>query len=191
MQRAQQSPLKSMVLCALFAALIAVGAFIQIPLPMGDYFTLQFMFVLLAGLILGPYWGALSVALYLFIGLVGFPVFAAGGGIGYVLRPSFGYLIGFALTAFVTGWIANRKPETKHPFWYYLLAVFAGMIVTYSIGFAYKYAILNFYTHETTTLWAIILASLPLDIPGDLALCVVSALVGPRLRKIYREGDNV
>ena len=191
MQRAQQSPLKSLVVCALFAALIAVGAFVQIPLPMGDYFTLQFMFVLLAGIILGPYWGTLSVLLYLFIGLVGFPVFAAGGGIGYVLRPSFGYLIGFAVTAFVTGWVARPKAHEKRPIWHYLLAVFAGMLVTYAIGFAYKYAILNFYTHETTTLWMILLASLPLDIPGDFILCLVSAAIGPRLQKIYHEGERV
>lgn len=41
-----------MVLCAMFTALVAVGAFIQIPVPYMDYFTLQFFFVLLAGLIL-------------------------------------------------------------------------------------------------------------------------------------------
>ena len=55
---------KSMVLCAMFTALVAVGAFIQIPVPYMDYFTLQFFFVLLAGLILGGNKGAISVGCY-------------------------------------------------------------------------------------------------------------------------------
>ena len=58
---------KSMVLCAMFTALVAVGAFIQIPVPYMDYFTLQFFFVLLAGLILGGNKGAISVGCYVWI----------------------------------------------------------------------------------------------------------------------------
>ena len=82
-----------MVLCGMFAALVAIGAFIQIPVPYMDYFTLQFFFVLLAGLILGADKGAISVGCYVLLGLVGVPIFAAGGGIGYIFRPSFGYLL--------------------------------------------------------------------------------------------------
>ena len=94
-----------MALCSLFTALIAIGAFLQIPLPNFDYFTLQFFFVLMAGMLLGARLGALSAALYVLIGLLGIPVFAAGGGISYVLRPSFGFLLGFIVTAFCSGWI--------------------------------------------------------------------------------------
>ena len=93
----------SMVLCGMFAALVAIGAFIQIPVPYMDYFTLQFFFVLLAGLILGADKGAISVGCYVLLGLVGVPIFAAGGGIGYIFRPSFGYLVGFIVSAYVTG----------------------------------------------------------------------------------------
>ncbi|MEA4988261.1 MAG: biotin transporter BioY, partial [Anaerovorax sp.] len=71
---------KKLVLCSLFSALIAVGAFIQIPVPFMDYFTLQFLFVLLAGMILGSKLGMISVAVYVAAGLAGFPIFAAGGG---------------------------------------------------------------------------------------------------------------
>ena len=71
---------KKMVLCALFAALVAIGAFIQIPVPNLDYFTLQFFFVLLAGMLLGPRVGPLSIAVYVAIGLLGIPICAAGGG---------------------------------------------------------------------------------------------------------------
>ena len=56
-----------MVLCGMFAALVAIGAFIQIPVPYMDYFTLQFFFVLLAGLILGADKGAISVGCYVLL----------------------------------------------------------------------------------------------------------------------------
>ena len=90
---------KEMVLCGMFTALVAAGAFIQIPVPYMDYFTLQFFFVLLAGIVLGGKIGAVAVGVYVLLGLLGVPIFAAGGGIGCVLRASFGYLVGFIVTA--------------------------------------------------------------------------------------------
>ncbi len=126
---------KNQILCAMFAALIAVGAFIRIPVPYMDYFTLQFFFVLMAGFLLGDKLGAISVSCYILIGLLGVPVFAAGGGIGYVLRPSFGYLIGFAFAAFVTGKLSRKMSVS---FNHYFLAALAGFAVTYLIGIIYK-----------------------------------------------------
>ena len=87
---------KDMIMCALFTALIAVGAFIKVPVPVVP-FTLQFLFTMLAGLIMGGRLGAVSVGLYAVLGLAGLPIFAEGGGIWYVMKPSFGYIIGFAL----------------------------------------------------------------------------------------------
>lgn len=83
---------RSLVYCALFTALIAVGAFIKIPIPVVP-FTLQYLFTMLAGILLG----SLSVLAYMILGLIGLPIFSEGGGIGYVFKPSFGYIIGFAL----------------------------------------------------------------------------------------------
>ena len=102
-----------MVLCGMFAALVAIGAFIQIPVPYMDYFTLQFFFVLLAGLILGADKGAISVGCYVLLGLVGVPIFAAGGGIGYIFRPSFGYLVGFIVSEPVGTITPYRKAAAK------------------------------------------------------------------------------
>lgn len=171
---------KELVMAALFTALTAIGAFIQIPVPFMDYFTLQFLFVVLAGLLMGPRLGAVSVGAYVALGLVGFPVFAAGGGIQYIFRPSFGYLLGFIVAAFVAGKLVQREAEPS--FRQYLAAAFSAMAVTYLIGFAYKYMILNFYTNEPTSILTIALASLPLDIPGDAVLCVAAAGLAGRLR---------
>lgn len=102
-----------MIRCALFTALIAIGAFIQVPVPYLDYFTLQFLFVILSGMILGPKYGAISVVIYVLIGLMGIPIFAAGGGIQYIFRPSFGYLLGFIAAAFTVGIVAKNIKANK------------------------------------------------------------------------------
>ena len=69
-------------LVAMFAALSAIGAFIRVPMPMVP-FTLQLFFTTMAGLLLGGELGALSVGVYVLIGLLGLPVFTGGGGFSY------------------------------------------------------------------------------------------------------------
>ena len=110
MKEKSKSTVYSLILCALFAALIAVGAFIKIPVPFVP-FTLQLLFTTLAGIVLGPKYGALSVGVYILIGLCGVPIFTQGGGPAYVLQPTFGYLIGFLIGTFVTGLIVHKVPR--------------------------------------------------------------------------------
>ena len=74
---------KNLVLIALFAALVAIGAFIKIPMPLVPI-TLQFAFCLLAGEVLGVK-GGTAVLIYVIMGLIGLPVFTEGGGFMYVL----------------------------------------------------------------------------------------------------------
>lgn len=171
---------KALVLCGMFTALVAVGAFIQIPVPYMDYFTLQFFFVLLAGIILGGKKGALAVGCYVALGLMGIPIFAAGGGIGYIFRPSFGYLLGFIGTAFVTGTICDKR---KNSYGNFFAACLAGFAVTYAIGILYKYMILNFYADTPATMAVIFLSCFPLDLPGDFVLCILASGIGLRLKK--------
>ena len=177
------------VICGLFAAMIGISAFIKIPIPHLDYFTLQFLFVLLAGMLLGSKLSGTSVAVYVITGLMGFPIFAAGAGITYVLRPSFGYLIGFILCAFVTGLICEKIKSTKIS--KYLIAAFCGFLVTYAIGLTYKYFILNFYMGTEIPFVTIFLSCFPLDIPGDIVLCIMASLLSSKLNKyIKRENLN-
>lgn len=100
---------RDLVLFALFTALIAIGAFIRIPVPFCP-FTLQLLFTTLAGLLLGSRRGAASVAVYVFLGLIGLPVFTSGGGPSYIFQPTFGYLLGFIGGAGLTGYIAHQVP---------------------------------------------------------------------------------
>ncbi len=171
---------RTLALCGLFTALVAVGAFIQIPVPFMDYFTLQFLFVILAGMLLGSKKGAVAVGTYVIIGLIGIPIFAAGGGPGYIFRPSFGYLLGFIAAAWVVGFVVEKRGN--HSYGAMLLAALCGFLVTYAIGLTYKFLILNVYLDTPTPLLLVFLSCFPLDIPGDLFLCLTGAYLGKRLR---------
>ena len=139
---------KSLILCSLFAALIAIGAFIKIPVPIVP-FTLQVLFSTLAGLLLGPRLGVISVGIYLLLGLVGLPIFTKGGGPSYIFQPTFGYLIGFLIGVYVTGSIAHK---TKNPSLKRLItASLVGLTIVYIIGMIYYYLIANFYLNTPLT----------------------------------------
>ena len=108
--------LRELVLITLFAALTALGARVAIPLPFTPVpVTLQVLFPLLAGLLLGSKRGALSQVEYVAAGLAGLPVFAKGGsGLAYFLGPTGGYLLGFIAAAFVVGELAVKmRASTK------------------------------------------------------------------------------
>ena len=176
--------IKEIILCSSFAALIAVGAFIKIPVPVVP-FTLQFLFTDMAGLLLGSRLGFIAVMSYIAVGLAGLPVFAQGGGLSYILQPSFGYLIGFALGAFVTGKIAERF---KNPsFKILMFANFAGLLTVYALGMIYYSLMSNFYLGDPIGLWPLFLYCFILAVPGDIALCFLSASLGKFLIPILRE----
>lgn len=169
---------RQMILCALFTALIAVGAQIKVPLPVVP-FTLQFLFTTLAGLLLGGRLGALSVAVYLVLGLVGAPVFTEGGGPAYLLKPSFGYLIGFMLGAWLTGKIAFSARRLS--FKLAVAASAAGLAAVYLCGMAYCCLISNFVLAQPLSFEALFIYCFLLAVPGDILLCFVGALIAVRL----------
>ena len=175
---------RNLVLCSQFAALIAVGAFIKIPIPVLP-FTLQFLFTMLAGLLLGGRYGALSVCAYIVIGLMGFPVFTEGGGLLYIFKPTFGYIIGFALASYATGTFANRVPNPS--FGRLLAANLMGLGIVYLLGMAYYYFISNFYLDTTIGLWTLFLYCFILAVPGDIALCFLAAVLGKQLIPLMKQ----
>lgn len=174
-----------MVLCSLFVALIAVGAFLKIPVPVVP-FTLQYLFTMLAGLLLGGKKGCAAVCVYILLGLAGLPIFAQGGGIGYVFQPSFGYIIGFAVGAFVTGAIANRVPRPGYG--RLLAADFIGLAIVYLFGMVYYYLVSRFYLKDPIGIWPLFLYCFILVVPGDIVLCILGAVLGKRLIPLRKEG---
>ena len=171
---------KDLVLTAMFTALITAGAYIRIPVPVCP-FTLQFLFTTLAGIVLGKNKGAAATALYVVLGLAGLPVFTGGGGIEYVLQPTFGYLIGFAAGAWLTGKIIETSPDGSLA--RYVAACLAGLAVVYGCGMAYVYVINNFYLGTPLGLWPLILYCFLLAVPGDIVLCLLAAVLGRKIRR--------
>ena len=100
--------LRMLVFASLLAALMTAGAFISIPVGPVPI-VLQNMFVFLAGLLLGSRWGLASVGVYLLAGACGLPVFAGGmGGIGRIVGPTGGYLIGYLPAVFIIGYLSQK-----------------------------------------------------------------------------------
>ena len=130
-----RNAIKRNLTIALFAALMAAGAFIRIPVGPVPV-TLTSFFMLLAGLLLGPAAGATSVAVYLLIGTIGLPAFAGGSGPAVFAGPTGGFLIGYLAAVFVCGLIsagteqisAGRFPLRD------ILAVIAASLLLYAAG---------------------------------------------------------
>jgi biotin transport system substrate-specific component len=165
------------------ATLTAIGAIIRIPMipvPM----TLQTYFVLLAGNLLGPVWGAVSMIVYLLLGLIGLPVFAGGSGFGIVLSPTFGYLIGFPVSAYFVGKKAGvfKHKKNNKPFFIFWFIQLQGLFIVYIFGVLYLFLIKNLYIHESFPIKQAILLGFIVFLPGMMIKSMLAAITVVRLR---------
>lgn len=183
-----KTKIRDITYIAIFTALIAAGAFIKVPIPVCP-FTLQLLFTTLAGIMLGGKKGAISVLCYIILGLIGVPIFASGGGIFYVLQPTFGYLIGFCLGSYVTGKIANssRSLTMKR----LLTANFTGLLIVYTFGMVYYWIIMTFYVGSGIGIWTLFLYCFILAVPGDIVLCILAAVLSKRVVAVIRRNGIV
>lgn len=135
----QHTKLRMLIITALFTAIISILAQVAIPMPLGVPITGQTLAIGLAATILGSRYGTLSVVLYLLLGAIGVPVFAQmTGGIGIIVGPTGGFLVGFIPTTFIMGYYLEKTSFTvKHA----LIANIIGMFITLFFGTIWlKYA---------------------------------------------------
>jgi biotin transport system substrate-specific component len=180
--RQQRSWLLDAVLVVLFSAFVALTAQVEIPLwpvPL----TLQTLGVLFTGAVLGSRRGALALLLYLTEGALGLPVFAGGAsGVGYMLGPTGGYLVGFVVAAGVVGRLAQRGWDRRLV--WAAVAMVIGNVLIYACGVAWLAVFLG-------DLWGALVKGMLLFVVGDLIKIAVAALTLPGGWKLARRRDSL
>ncbi|MFD2262391.1 biotin transporter BioY [Lacibacterium aquatile] len=169
---------KSLVLIALFTAIIVVLGFIPpimlgfIPVPIHA----QSLGVLLAGVVLGARGGLFSVLLLMVLVAIGMPLLAGGrGGLGVFTSPTTGYLIGYLPAAFAAGWIAARVARSTSGGW----KLFAGFFLAGAVGVAldHIFGIAWLIGYSGLSPKSAIVGDLAF-VPGDLIKAAIAAYVG-------------
>ncbi|MFI7496122.1 biotin transporter BioY [Kocuria sp. M4R2S49] len=175
------------VLVAVFAALIAALGLVPpitvgiIPVPI----TLQTLGVMLAGALLGPVRGMLSVVVLHALVLAGLPLLAGGrGGLGVFLGPTGGYLVGWIAAALVIGvlvkyWAIRRTGRTTRFAAVLLSVVVGGIVVIYAFGIPWT-AVVTGLPLSTSALGSLVF------VPGDLLKAVVATLAAINVHRSYR-----
>jgi len=165
---------RNLTACAMMVAILAVLAQISIPMPSQVPLTLQTAGIILAGLILGSQKGVLTVLVYIILGAVGAPVFAAGrAGLGVVAGPTGGFFAGFVLAVFLIGWFLKENSSLIKS---YLIVALATLMII-ACGVIYY------------SIWAKI--SLPASflavglpfLPGDVIKLLIFTPLGLAVRK--------
>lgn len=170
--------IRSMVMTALFAALLVVLSFISIPLPFSTVpITGQTLGIMLIGSILGPIEAAGAVIVYLLLGAVGLPVFAGGhSGLGVLFGPTGGFLFSFIFAAIV---ISLLKGDGKKALRLALANTIGGIIVVYLIGVPWLSFMIKVSLTKALAIGA--LPYLPLDIIKVVFAVIIAVAVNRRL----------
>jgi len=162
---------------ALLAALTAVGAYIAIPIGPVPI-VLQNLFVYLMGLLLGLRWGLAGIGVYLLAGAVGLPVFSGGrGGLGHLIGPTGGYLVGFIPAVAVVGFITEK---TRGKLAFGILALILATASIYICGVYWLSTVTNM-----TFSKALMVGMVPF-LPGDLVKIVAALTIAWKMRPILQ-----
>jgi len=171
------------VFAAVFAALIAVSNFFQIPTPLGVPIVLKNMFVVLSGAVLGGFYGGIATLILIVAGLIGIPVFVIPGGIGVFNTPLGGYIIGYFVGSLCAGLVCglpkvSEKKLRPVPVIRLCIGSFLGFALILVCGSLYMM------TLKSMTLKAALLAGTAPFIIGDLIKLALGIALALALRPI-------
>lgn len=166
---------RDLILCGIFASITAILSQISIPLPFTTVpLTMQTFAVGLTGVILGARKGFTSQLIYVLVGAVGLPVFAQmTGGMGIVLGPTGGYILGFPVMAFVIGYFKDKFDSQIA----IIFGMILGLLIDYSLGTTMFILIT-----KMTLMQALAYCVIPF-IPLDLVKVVFVTILGTTLSK--------
>lgn len=174
MENTQKISTRQLTLIAVMTAVTCILGPLSLPIGIVPI-SLTNLAIYLAVYALGTKRGTLSYIVYLFIGVVGLPVFSGfSGGFTKLLGPTGGYLIGFVFMAFISGIFIDKFSDKIYMCF---LGMVLGTIVTYLLGTAWL-------SYETKlTFNAALYAGVIPFIPGDLVKMIIASLIGPQIRK--------
>ncbi|MYL41195.1 MULTISPECIES: biotin transporter BioY [Virgibacillus] len=195
LRQPKQLSVTDLSLIAMFVAFMSIGANITAWAPFlqigGVPITLQTFFCFLSGALLGGRRGAIAMVVYVLIGLTGMPVFAGlKGGLSTLLSPTFGFILSFIFTAYITGKVIEYKqqPTMKR----FIAASIIGLLFNYLIGTNYMYLSFAYFMDANQSItyvdaWLIMLAYLPID----LLTIFVAAMIAPRIYLIIHQSARM
>ena len=167
---------RKLAMTSVMAALMCLaGMLVHMVSPGLVPFSVLPVLVLMSGLILDAEYAAMAMLVYLVLGLFGLPIFAGApfGGLGYILKPTFGFLIGYVAAAYVVG-----RVYRKGSFWRAVLGVLAGLVTLYLFGLSYLYIILHWVLHSSTSVAGVLMIGFVPFILGDLIKAGIAVWVG-------------
>ena len=173
------------VFTALFAALICAGCFISVPLPGLVPISIQNMFAILSGIILGGLQGAGAVGIFLVLGALGIPVFSGmTGGFAVITGPTGGFLVGYFLGALIGGFVAgvpsvSENRRSPRHILRIAIATVIGYVFNYLPGIPWFISVMTNRGKDIDLAFALKACLIPF-IPGDsikIVLTIILALV--------------
>jgi biotin transport system substrate-specific component len=172
--------IKKLGLALGMACLIGILAQVRIPLPFTPVpVTGQTFGVLLAAIVLGQGWGAVSIAFYLAIGIAGVPWFnGMVGGIQALAGPTGGYLVGFMFAALFLGYCVDKFTKSKNYFAFLGLMLFADFVLIFGPGLLQLNLWLNLVSHNSVSFSQLLSLGLVPFIIGDVIKVIAAASAG-------------
>lgn len=163
---------------ALCVACTAVCSWISIPLPGAVPINLATFSVIITGCMLGPFHGAISILVYVLLGAVGLPVFHSfAGGLGVIIGPTGGYILGYILLAAVMGATRVKSFQRIGFRKLYIICFIIGEIILYVMGTI-------MYVNLTENPWSVALLTCVLPfIPGDIIKGILAYIIVVRLNR--------
>jgi len=170
---------KKLALALGIALLTGLAAQLRVPLPWSPVpLTGQTLAVLLAGVLLGRWWGGVSLALYAGLGIAGVPWFTGfGSGLGYLAGPTGGYIIGFIFAALFLGYFTDKYVRARSFVSMFALMLFANFILIYVPGLLQLGLWVSLVKGQAITLTSLLMMGAIPFIIGDITKAVLAAAI--------------
>jgi biotin transport system substrate-specific component len=181
-----------LILALSFACITGLLAQVRFYLPWSPVpLTGQTFAVLLSAIVLGKWWGGISQAVYLGIGVAGVPWFAGlNSGLAYLAGPTGGYLVGFVLAAFFLGYVVDRYVKSRRYWTMFGLMLFANFGIVFGLGLLHLYGWLSM-TGTSIDIWGLLLMGLIPFLIGDTIKIAVAAGIASSITPKQAYGKEV